>query len=363
MAEQQEPPRVRPFMDHRAGLTDAQFIRRSLILIGILALVALAWVLREILLMVFGAIVIATLFRALAGQFERLRLPEGLALFAAVLTVFAIVGTAAVLFGAQLVSQAESLTQAVPAAWKAVQEQLGSLGLPPELFQLGSGTAGLTANAGNFAMSLGSGLADALLIVVGGIFIAASPKFYRIGAIKLVPEQRRGQIWQALEASGNALRLWLKAQLLTMAVIGVVTGLGLWLIGVPSALALALLAALLEFIPYVGPIVAAIPAILLAMAVDPQTALLTVGLYVIIQQLEGYVLSPLIQQWAVDLPGALLLFSLLACGTLFGALGVIFAAPLTVVIYVLVKKLYVQEALDTNTPIPGEDNGKDAATA
>ena len=77
--------------------------------------------------------------------------------------------------------------------------------------------------------------------------------------------------------------------------------------------------------------------------------------YVLVQQLEGYVFSPLMQQWAVDLPGALLLFSLLACGTLFGAIGIIFAAPLTVVVFVLVKKLYVRETLDTATPIPGEE--------
>jgi predicted PurR-regulated permease PerM len=204
-------------------------------------------------------------------------------------------------------------------------------------------------------MSLGSGLADALLILVGGVFLAASPRFYRVGAVKLVPSERRDQMWSALEASGTALQLWLKAQLLTMLLVGTVTGLGLWLIGVPSWFALALLAALLEFVPYVGPIAAAVPAILLAVAVDPQTALLTVGLYVLVQQLEGYVFSPLMQQWAVDLPGALLLFSLLACGTLFGAIGIIFAAPLTVVIFVMVKKLYVREALHTPTPIPGEE--------
>lgn len=350
-------------MKFAPGLDDAQFIRRTLIVVAILALVALAWLLREVLLMVFGAIVVATLFRALAGQFQKLRLPEGASLALAVLTVFIIVGGAAVLFGAQLISQAEDLAKSVPEAWRAAKERLSGLGIPPDLFQTGGASGGFTSNAGDLAMSFGGGLADGLLIVVGGIFIAASPRFYRIGAIKLVPEQRRGQMWQAFEASGNALRLWLKAQLLTMAVVGTLTGIGLWLIGVPSWLALALLAALLEFIPYVGPIVAAVPAILLAMAVDPQTALLTLGLYVLIQQLEGYVLSPLIQQWAVDLPGALLLFSLLACGTLFGALGVIFAAPLTVVLYVLVKKLYVQEALETHTPIPGEDDGKATAAA
>ena len=348
-------------MNQPPGLTDSQFIRRTLILVAILSLVALAWLLREVLLMVFGAIVVATLFRALAGQLHRNGIPEKASLLLAVLIVFAMVLGAAVLFGAQLMSQAEDLTKAIPQAWTSLKAQLGSLGIPASVFQAGGETTGFASNLGSIAMSFGTGLADALLIVVGGIFLASSPRFYRIGAVKLVPEERRGQMFEAFEASGNALKLWLKAQLLTMAVVGLLTGLGLWLIGVPSWLALALLAALLEFVPYVGPIVAAVPAILLAAAVDPQTALLTLGLYVLIQQLEGYVLSPLIQQWAVELPGALLLFSLLACGTLFGAIGIIFAAPLTVVLFVLVKKLYVREALETHTPIPGEDEEQAAA--
>ena len=349
-------------MNEPAQLTDSQFIRRTLIVVAILALFALAWILREVLLMVFGAIVVATLFRALAGQFRKIGVPESGSLLLAVLSVFVVVGGAAALFGAQLMAQAEELSTSIPNAWAALKEQLGGIGIPSDLFQMGGGAGGMSSTVGSLVMSLGTGLADGLLIVVGGIFLAASPRFYRIGAVKLVPEQRRGQLFGAFEASGTALKLWLKAQLLTMAVVGTLTGVGLYLIGVPSWLALALLAALLEFVPYVGPIVAAVPAILLAAAVDPQTALLTVGLYVLIQQLEGYVLSPLIQQWAVELPGALLLFSLLACGTLFGAIGIIFAAPLTVVLFVMVKKLYVREALDTDTPIPGEESeGKAAA--
>lgn len=336
-------------------MSDSTFVRRTLIVVAILALFALAWLLREVLLMVFGAIVVATLFRSLAGLYQRMRAPEGLAVGLAVLTVVAVIGGAAAMFGAQLAAQAGDLSSSVPRAWATVKEQLASLGVPTTVFQTASEGSGISGKASDIVMSLGSGIADALLILVGGIFLAASPRFYRVGAVKLVPEGRRDQVWSALEASGTALRLWLRAQLLTMLLVGLVTGLGLWLIGVPSWFALALLAALLEFVPYVGPIAAAVPAILLAAAVDPQTALLTVGLYVLVQQLEGYLFSPLIQQWAVDLPGALLLFSLLACGTLFGAIGIIFAAPLTVVIFVLVKKLYVREALDTATPVPGED--------
>jgi predicted PurR-regulated permease PerM len=343
-------------------LTDSAFVRRTLIVVAIVALFALAWLLREVLLMVFGAIVIATLFRALAGQYQKMHVPEGLSVGLAVLTVVGIVGGAGLMFGSQLAAQAGDLSSSLPRAWETVTGQLASLGIPTGVFQTASEGSGISGMASDVAMSVGTGIADALLILVGGIFLAASPRFYRIGAVKLVPEERRGQLWSALEASGTALKLWLKAQLLTMLLVGTVTGVGLYLIGVPSWFALALLAALLEFVPYVGPIAAAVPAILIAATVDPQTALLTIGLYILVQQLEGYVFSPLMQQWAVDLPGALLLFSLLACGTLFGAIGIIFAAPLTVVIYVLVKKLYVREALDTNTPIPGEDL-KDAAKA
>jgi predicted PurR-regulated permease PerM len=121
-----------------------------------------------------------------------------------------------------------------------------------------------------------------------------------------------------------------------------------------SALVLGLLAGVLEFIPYAGPVLAAVPAVLLALAISPELALWVVLLYIAVQQVEGAVVQPLVQQYAVDLPGVVLLFALIAFGTLFGAIGVVLAAPLAVVTYVLVKRLYVREALDTETTIPGE---------
>jgi predicted PurR-regulated permease PerM len=155
--------------------------------------------------------------------------------------------------------------------------------------------------------------------------------------------------------SERALRLWLKGQAIAMVVVGLMTGIGLWLLGMPSAFVLGLLAGLLEFIPFAGPIISAIPAILLALVVGPEMALWVGLLYLFVQQFEGNVLSPMIQQYAVDLPGVVLLFSLIGFGILFGTLGVILAAPLAVVTLVLVKRLYVIETLDTPTPIPGEN--------
>lgn len=338
--------------------TEARFVRRTLIVIALVALVLLAWELRDVLLMVFGAIVVATLFRSLAGIYRKARVPEGLALALSVLTILLIVAASFALFGAQLVNQAEAIREALPRAWASLQSRLEGFGLQGQLAQFGGsgeGGSGFAASAGSFVMSIGGGLADALLIVVGGIFLAASPRFYRTGIIKLIPQGRRDLTASALADSGTALKLWLKAQLLTMAGVGLATGIGLWLVGMESALAFGLLAALLEFIPFIGPILAAIPAVLIAFAIDPTLGLWVLGVYFVVQQIEGNLLQPLLQQWAVDLPGAVLLFSLLGMGTLFGPLGIIFAAPLTVVIYVMVKKLYVREVLDTDTPIPGEE--------
>jgi predicted PurR-regulated permease PerM len=198
-------------------------------------------------------------------------------------------------------------------------------------------------------------MADTLVVIFGGIFLAAQPRFYKSGAIKLVPEAKRALIAGAMDDSERALRLWLKGQLIAMVVVGLLTGFGLWMLGMGSAVALGLLAALLEFIPFVGPIVAAIPAVLIALTLSPELALSVVILYTVVQQVEGNVLQPIVQQYAVDLPGVVLIFSLIAFGTLFGVIGIIFAAPLAVVTYVMVKKLYVRETLGTATPIPGED--------
>jgi predicted PurR-regulated permease PerM len=149
----------------------------------------------------------------------------------------------------------------------------------------------------------------------------------------------RANVDAALGSSARALRNWLGGQLVAMVVVGVVTGVGLALLDVPLALSLATIAALLEFIPFLGPIIAAIPAILIAFTVDPMTALYVLLLYVGVQQLEGYVLTPLVQRWAVELPPALGVLSVVVLGVLFGVPGALFAVPLTIVAIVLVREL------------------------
>jgi predicted PurR-regulated permease PerM len=206
-----------------------------------------------------------------------------------------------------------------------------------------------------FVSSATMSVASFLIVFFGGIFLAAQPRLYGIGFIKLIPPAKRRLVADAMEDSERALRLWLKGQLWAMIIIFALTWAGLLLIGVPSALVLALISGVLEFIPYAGAITSAIPAILVGLAQSPELALWVVALYVIVHHIEAYVIQPIIQQFAVEIPAVITLFCLLAFGLLFGILGILLAAPLAVVAYVLVKRLYVIEALDTPTPIPGED--------
>ena len=334
------------------GLTG--YIARVLVTIALVGLAWLTWNYRSLLLLIFGAVLVSVIFGLIAEPINRrLRLPRAIALTIAVLLVLGVFAIALWMFGAEIVRQSEELTELIPQAWKILEERLDAWGLADGLRQA-MGGSGVMSNLSRMAMSLGGGIADLVLVIVAGIFLAAQPKLYRTGLLKLIPARRRRLAAEAIEESGIALTLWLKGRLVAMAVVGILTGTGLWLIGVPAALTLGLLAAIMDFIPFIGPILAAVPAVLLAVASGPETALWTAGLYLVVQQIEGNIVDPIVQQRMVNLPPAYLLFALVAGGLIFGVPGVILGAPLSVVIFILVKRLYVQEALDTPTEMPGE---------
>lgn len=337
------------------------FIERLVIAIAILGLALLLWALRGLLILVFGAVLVAVILSLIAHPLRtRLRFPDWAALLAAVVAVIGVFAIAILLFGQQAADQASTLREAIPRAWETLLQRLEPLGLAEPLrqgtagMQGGGAGGGILSSVGRFVMSVGGGVADALLVIVGGIYLAAQPRLYRSGLLKLFPRGSRDKMDTALDDSWTALRLWLAGRLVSMFFIGLLTALGLWILGIPGWLALGLVAFIFEFVPFVGPILAAVPAILLAVALDPVKALWVAALYLGIQQLEGNVIEPIVQQRAVDLPPALLLFAIVAGAFVFGPPGVIFAAPLTVVLFVMVKRLYVRDALGTETAMPGE---------
>jgi predicted PurR-regulated permease PerM len=336
---------------------DADFIRRVLIVFGIGALAWLLWKLSDVLLLAFAAVLIAVILNAFAEVLEkRTPITRRWSLTVAGLTILVAVLAVMGLFGAQMRAQFAGVSERLPAALNTFGREFGIGDFTAQLPQMiGLGTGGaFVARLAGIGFTVLGGLADFLLVVIAGVFIAADPKIYREGLLKLFPPSQHERVRGSLDASGEALKLWLGAQLIAMTFVAVAAALGLWLIGLPSAFALGLIAGLLDFVPFIGPVLGAFPAVLIASTVDGMTMLWTVLLFVLIQQIESNVVFPLVGKRMVSLPPALALFAIVASGVLFGPLGLVVGFPLAVVVFVLVKKLYVRETLGEETPVPGE---------
>ncbi|MFO1028956.1 MAG: AI-2E family transporter [Acetobacteraceae bacterium] len=322
-----------------------------------------AWQVREALLLTFAAVVGAILLLAAAEPIERrtgLSRPWSLAMIAAVLLI--VLCGAAWLLGNRLQVEISDLNERLK---PALQSLTGKLGLPEQGnsavqgggFGLSDLVSVLQQVLGSFVSAGGAiagGLLSTVLVIVGAFFIAASPDTYRVGVVKLFPKPQHARVEDAMRTSGEALRRWLLAQLIAMAVVGVLVFLGTWIIGLPAPLALGLFAGLAEFVPLIGPIAGAVPAVLLAATQGVWTTFWTVLLFIVIQQIESNLVTPLVQGRMTQIPPALLLFAVLAVGLLFGVTGIVVAAPLTVLLYVLVTKLYVRETLGEEATVPGE---------
>jgi len=238
-----------------------------------------------------------------------------IAVMISVLLIAGAIALIAWLVGSQVTAQSQQLAETLPRAAQMIDARLAGLGFGHPVSQSIEHVkhAGLIgADLKGFLSSASLSVASFLIVFFGGIFLAAQPELYGIGAIKLIPSERRALVGEAMTESDRALRLWLKGQLWAMILIFVMTWAGLWLLGVPSALVLALISGVLEFIPYAGAITSAIPAIMVALVQGPELALWVVGLYVVVHHVEAYLIQPVIQQFAVEIPAVITLFALLA---------------------------------------------------
>ncbi|MCQ8240311.1 AI-2E family transporter [Rhizosaccharibacter radicis] len=188
-------------------------------------------------------------------------------------------------------------------------------------------------------------LATAVLLVITALYFAIAPDLYRRGMLRLVAIRHRPRAAVILCKVGRAMRRWLLGQMVDMLVVAVVTTVGLALLGTPVPLALGVLAGILTFIPYFGAILAAIPAVLVALAVSPVMALWVMLIYVLAHLVEGYLISPLVQKRLVELPPAVTILSMTAGGTLFGPLGIVLGTPMAAAGLVLVREFYVADIL------------------
>lgn len=326
-----------------------QFIKKLWITVGIIALfVIVIFILKaafNVLLMVFAGSLMSVYFHGLANLLKRkIRLSHKWCLLIGVLLTFSLIGLLFWFLGAKISLQVGEMAQDIPRILQEVRARLESSDIGRKLLYYvsdGSGEKMISSFQDVFRTSFGV-VGDMYIILFIGIFFTANPALYREGIIKLVPYANKQQARDVIKRLDSTLKGWLKGMLIAMLFIASLSFIGLSIIGVPMALALAFLAGFLNFIPNFGPLIAMIPAVLIGFTVSGNTALVIALLYVAIQTVESNMITPMIQNVMIKIPPALIIISQVLFGTLTGGLGIILATPLLVVIIVLVDELYVK---------------------
>jgi predicted PurR-regulated permease PerM len=332
-------------------------LQTALIWIGVVVCVLLLWKIRDAVLLAFGAVLTAMLLRLLGDFIARyLHLNPVVGLAIAILVVVIAVGTTVWLFGAHIASEMEDVFKRAQAAEQEIRDSLAQGGAGKLIANLEQDSGSIIRGAATTVLSASlSAVEGFVILVISAIYLAAQPDLYRYGITQLFVPRRRRWARETLDVMGNSLRLWLLGQLLLMLMTGVLSLAATWLIGLPGPLALGLIAGLTEIVPYVGPFIGAFPAVLVALTQGMQPAIWTMAAYLVIHLFEGYIVGPLVQQWFVTIPPALILLGIAAISLIFGPFGIVVAAPMTVAIFVAVKMFYIRDTLHQPTEIPGEE--------
>jgi len=310
----------------------------------------------DVLLLVFAAVLLAVLLRALAEPLaKRLHISPQWALAIVALLLTLSIGAVGWLLAPSIGEQVRELRAALPAALERLQQELSRFVWLESVLDTTWSPESLTAQP-EVASKVGSAvsgtlksLANVVLVLVIALYLAADPRLYVEGAVRLLPMAHRVRAREVLHAIGDTLRWWLLGKAISMVIVGVAVFIGLLALGVPMAGALALIAALLDFIPNVGPILAVIPAALFALLEGPTQVVYVLLLYSVIQVVESYLLTPLIERKTASLPPALTLVALAVAALLFGWLGLLLAAPTTAALLVMVQMVYLEDTLgETN---------------
>lgn len=335
-----------------------------------IALALTLWYAADILLLVFASILLAVFLRSCSKLVSNaFTLPIGLALFLVLVLLGLLFTLTGYLLAPSLIAQGRQLYEAVPQSldrlyfyflgfdWfhSVVQTIPPMQDLVPEFSKVLTQAQAVFSSVLNMATKLA-------LVLFLGLYMAAQPGVYLRGLIRLFPTSKKARVRTVLHELEHTLTMWLLGKLVGMLIIGTATGMVLGMLGVPLAGALGLITGLLNFIPYLGPILGAIPTLLIAFSQQPMLAVYALLFYVSLQLTESYVITPVVDRRTVSLPPALTITVQVMMGIFFGLLGIALATPLAAVAHVLINMLYVEDVLGEKQspapPAPAPSNAK-----
>ena len=338
--------------------TSESFPRRALILsasfAGVFAVAAMLWRTCYVLSpMIIGALF--GIFLHELSRFVRRVVPlgEGWAVSLTLVLLLVVLVVAGYALGMRVTEQFSQLMDMLPRGLEAAKQWLArNPRLHEMLHSLGSGGGAGGGSLSEGLRGIGSMVKAGFSLGVAvftafftGVFLAYSPTFYSRGVLRLIPEEHRPRGQRLLSDLWRSLWLWTLGRLLVMVAITVGHFVAYWLLGVPLPFTLAIIAGTLAFIPFLGPILATIPAGLVALTKSPSLMLWVIVVHALVQTLESHVLTPLTQKYMVDVPALVTIASFLAFGEMLGVMGIIVATPAAAALIVLVHHLYMAPVL------------------
>jgi predicted PurR-regulated permease PerM len=357
--------------DFVKGSSDAARTRIIYVSIGLIfALLVASYLVYQIavaVLMLLLTMLFSVIISAPVDYLEHREVSRGLGTLVVFGGLVLGIGIAGIALAPTIADQAVQLWETFPELLENAQDHAGQL---REALGLGSsfglGSLNVVDSARNFlsggalttVANVGAGVASVIsylvVIVIATIYSVAQPEPLVNGFVALFPAGRRQEVRRILRELYETVQRWFVGQLASMLLIGVLSTVALYLIGVPFALLLGIFSGLISFIPFVGPLISVIPPLLLALIGTPIDALWVVLAYAAIQTIESYLIQPLVMSRAVSLHPAVVMFALLIMGTLFGFVGVLIAVPLVAAIAVLLRELWIErmDSLGTDPKPP-----------
>lgn len=329
----------------------------------------------NILLLVFLGVLLGIVFRSLRDIIsDYTGMPTTLSLAVVVVFLFGLFIGSGYLLVPKIYQQAEMMYDQAPEEWNKIKQELWQYEWGKEIARENPNPKDFLENeqdaAGEdndmtqgvldlFTVTAGA-IASTVLVIVIAIYIAAEPEVYTSGFLRLFPTDKRLLVTNIMDETALTIQWWLVGQLVSMLILGIITTLGLWLLGMPYSLVLGIFTALMTFIPNLGPILAGIPTLLVALTQSP-TMVLYVGIfYIFIQSVEGYFITPMIHREAINVPPVLIITIQFLLYYLIGFIGVFVAMPLVACLMILIQRVYIEEILgdSMNREVDIEYRGK-----